>query len=220
MKVSNYEITRNRMRDEFIKYDQEKMIQKFSLKNDRQYLYLDFMGRPYRINRKNGVVEWSEDGFHSAAEADFNESMTIYDVLCYSKDNCSLSGKFCSISMLKGIVQANPPGVNLFQKIADGFNGKVEALEKACGSFGEKINMKGDVAVKLYPFSFLPVILQFWEGDEEFPANLKFMFDENILQYLHYETIFYLLEHVTGRIQETMGMGKNEFGGRNLYTNK
>ena len=61
MKVSNYEITRNRMRDEFIKYDQEKMIQKFSLKNDRQYLYLDFMGRPYRINRKNGVVEWSED---------------------------------------------------------------------------------------------------------------------------------------------------------------
>ena len=130
------------------------------------------------------------------------------------------AGKFCSISMLKGIVQANPPGVNLFQKIADGFNGKVEALEKACGSFGEKINMKGDVAVKLYPFSFLPVILQFWEGDEEFPANLKFMFDENILQYIHYETIFYLLEHVTGRIQETMVMGKNEFGGRNLYTNK
>lgn len=220
MKVSNYEITRNRMRDEFIKYDQKKMIRKFSLKNDRQYLYLDFMGRTYRINRKNGVVEWSEDEFYSAAEANFNESMTIYDVLCYSKDNCSLSGKFCSISMLKGIVQANPPGVNLFQKIADGFNGKVEALEKACGSFGEKINMKGDVAVKLYPFSFLPVILQFWEGDEEFPANLKFMFDENILQYLHYETIFYLLEHVTGRIQETMGMGKNEFGGRNLYTNK
>ena len=220
MKVSNYEITRNRMRDEFIKYDQKKMIRKFLLKNDRQYLYLDFMGRTYRINRKNGVVEWSEDEFYSAAEANFNESMTIYDVLCYSKDNCSLSGKFCSISMLKGIVQANPPGVNLFQKIADGFNGKVEALEKACGSFGEKINMKGDVAVKLYPFSFLPVILQFWEGDEEFPANLKFMFDENILQYLHYETIFYLLEHVTGRIQETMGMGKNEFGGRNLYTNK
>ena len=46
------------------------------------------------------------------------------------------------------------------------------------------------------------------------------MFDENILQYIHYETIFYLLEHVTGRIQETMVMGKNEFGGRNLYTNK
>ena len=39
--------------------------------------------------------------------------MTIYDVLCYSKDSCSLSGKFCSINMLKGIVKANPPGVNL-----------------------------------------------------------------------------------------------------------
>ena len=142
--------------------------------------------------------------------------MTIYDVLCYSKDSCSLSGKFCSINMLKGIVKANPPGVNCFDKTADSFNGKVAALEKACGSFGEKTDLKGDVAVKLYPFSFLPVILQFWEGDEEFPANLKFMFDENILQYIHYETIFYLLEHVTGRIQETMVMGKNEFGGRKV----
>ena len=63
MKVSNYEITRNRMRDEFIKYDQEKMIQKFSLKMNRQYLYLDFMERPYRINRKNGVVECLRTGF-------------------------------------------------------------------------------------------------------------------------------------------------------------
>ena len=57
MKVSNYEITRNRMRDKFIKYDQEKMIRKFLLKNDGQYLYLDFMGRPYRINRK--TVWWN-----------------------------------------------------------------------------------------------------------------------------------------------------------------
>ena len=67
----------------------------------------------------------------------FTQSMTIYDVLCYSKDSCSLSGKFCSINMLKGIVKANPPGVNLFQKAADSFNGKVAALDKACESFGE-----------------------------------------------------------------------------------
>ena len=30
--------------------------------------------------------------------------------------------------MLKGIVKANPPGVNLFRKTADSFNGKVAAL--------------------------------------------------------------------------------------------
>ena len=63
MKVSNYEITRNRMRDEFIKYDQEKMIQKFSLKMTDSICTWILWGRPYRINRKNGVVEWSEDGF-------------------------------------------------------------------------------------------------------------------------------------------------------------
>lgn len=57
MKVSNYEITRNRMRDEFIKYDQEKMIQKFSLKNDRQHLYLDFMEDPTESTAK--TVWWN-----------------------------------------------------------------------------------------------------------------------------------------------------------------
>ena len=86
------------------------MIQKFSLKNDRQYLYLDFMGRPYRINRKNGVVEWSEDGFHSVTEGNFNESMTIYDVLCYSKDSCSLSGKFLFHQYAEGYCEGESSG--------------------------------------------------------------------------------------------------------------
>lgn len=84
MTVSNYEIMRNRMRGEFVKYDQEKMIEKFKLDFDEAYLYLSFVCRDYRINRKNGIVEWSEDGFQSVTEGDYNESMTIYDVLCYS----------------------------------------------------------------------------------------------------------------------------------------
>ena len=32
--ISNYEIMRNQMRGEYVKYNQEKMIKKFSLKND------------------------------------------------------------------------------------------------------------------------------------------------------------------------------------------
>ena len=204
--ASNYEIMRNQMRGEFVKYNQEKMIRKFSLRNDEESIYIDFMLREYRIDRKTGVVEWSEDHFATSAEADYNESMTIYYILCYSKDDCSLSGNYCPVNMLKGTVKSGSVGSDLFQQSADGFNGKLKELENVCGIFGEKVDLSGDVAAKLYPFTFLPVIIQYWEADEEFPANLKFMFDENILDYMHFETIFFMMGHIVKRIQEKMEM--------------
>ena len=122
--VSNYEIMRNQMRGEFVKYDQEKMIKKFSLRNDEDYIYIEFMLREYRIDRKTGVVEWSENNFSTSVEADYNESMTIYDIFCYSKDDCSLSGNYCTVNMLKGTVKSSGVGSNMFQRAADAFNGK------------------------------------------------------------------------------------------------
>lgn len=202
--ISNYEIMRNQMRREFVKYDQGRMISKFSLRNDESYIYIVFLFREYRIDRITGVVEWSEDGFSTSIEADYNESMTIYDVLCYSKDDCCLSGNYCPVNMLKGTVKSSNVGSNMFQKSADGFNGKLKELETVCGIWGEKLDLNGDVAAKLYPFSFLPVIIQYWEADEEFPANLKFMFDENILDYMHFETIFFMMGHIVKRIQDMM----------------
>ena len=202
--VSNYEIMRNQMRGEFVKYDQEKMIKKFSLRNDEDYIYIEFMLREYRIDRKTGVVEWSENNFSTSVEADYNESMTIYDIFCYSKDDCSLSGNYCTVNMLKGTVKSSGVGSNMFQRAADAFNGKRKEVEAVCEIFGEKLELKGDVAAKLYPFAFLPVIIQYWEADEEFPANLKFMFDEYILDYMHFETIFLMTGHIVKRIEEML----------------
>ena len=199
--LSNYEITRNQMRGEFIKYDQENMIQKFQLEHDEEYLYIPFTDRDYRINRKDGVVEWTQDGFITTVLADFNESMTIYDVLCYSKPDCKLSGKFCSIGLLKGTAQFSKGGIDLCLGHADVFDGQLEKLAKACEVFGEKTDLKGDLAYILHPFSFLPVTLQYWEADEEFPASLKFMFDENIMDYMHYETIYYMVGHILNRLE-------------------
>ena len=49
---SNYEITRDRVESEFLKYDQESMIQKFHLVNDRDYLYIRFAAQDYRVDRR------------------------------------------------------------------------------------------------------------------------------------------------------------------------
>ncbi len=204
MSVSNYNIMRDQMRGEFIKYDQEKMMQKYGLDYDDNYIYIDFAWHRYRIGRTNGIVEWSEDAFFTAVEADYNESMTIYDVLCYAKEDSHLSGYFCPVNMLKGVVHSSGLGGSLFQKTADEFDKKTEELRSVCLRYGDKLSMKGDVAARLMVFPFLPVILQYWAADDEFPANLKFMFDENILQYMHYETIYFMMGHIIRRLKELM----------------
>ena len=201
---SNYDVMRDQMRGEFVKYDQDKMIKKFSLTSDDNYIYLEFIKRPYRIGRQNGVVEWSEDGFVTAVEAGYNESMTIYDVLCYSRDDCHLAGKFCPSSMLKGTVQSSGPGSRMFKQTEEEFTGKLTELETALDKLGEVIDLKADLAAKINVFPFLPVIMQFWDADDEFPANLKFMFDENIISYMHFETTFFMLGHLIRRIKEMM----------------
>ena len=205
MALSNYESMRNKMRAEFLKYDQERMLRRFLLEGDKDYIYIDFMQRRYRIGRRTGVVERSCGGFSSAVEADYDESMTIYDLLCFPSDGHALSGRYCPVNRLEGTVVSAGSGSEMFQRAADRFCGRADELRRACLTFGENAGMSGDVAVKIYPFSFLPVILQFWGADEEFTARLKFMVDENTLQFMHYETIFFMLGHIVRRLEEMTG---------------
>lgn len=196
-RISNYEIMKNQMSEKFLKYDQQnKMILKFSLPHDETYIYIRFVGREYRISRSTGRVAWSEDHFLTETEADYNEAMTIYDVLCYSKENCALAGKFCTAS-----------SGSFFQKSADQFAGKTDLLQAALLKLGELTDLKGDVAARINVFEFLPVIVQYWDADEEFSAVLKFMVDENIQDFMHFETVMFMLGHVLRRIRECMEGG-------------
>ena len=72
---SNYEQMRDQMRPHFLTFDQGEMIRKFDMNCDEDYLCIRFCGRMYRVGRTTGIVEWSEDGFLTCTEGDFNESM-------------------------------------------------------------------------------------------------------------------------------------------------
>jgi hypothetical protein len=61
---------------------------------------------------------------------------------------------------------------------------------------------KGEVSYLLDIFDFLPMMLQFWESDEEFPASLQILWDENIIDYVHFERSFFIVDHVLRRICE------------------
>ena len=97
--INNYDKTKISMAHVFLQYDQATMIHKYSLDYNSDWLYITFINRTYRINRKTGSVQWSDNDFETVHEANHNEAMTIYDVLCYSKDRCHLSHEFFRIPL-------------------------------------------------------------------------------------------------------------------------
>ena len=128
--------------------------------------------------------------------------MSIFDVLCCSKDSCRLSGRFCNINQLKGTVQSAGAGGMLFVHQIRYLDGKTEQFCRACEALGGDKGSVGDVSYYFHPFDFLPMFLQFWNSDEEFPASLNILWDENILDYMHYETTYFAASHLLSRLKE------------------
>lgn len=204
-KDSNYIKTRDKMEREFVRYDQEQMIRKFQLDHTPEFLFINFAGEKYRVSRLTGRVELClphEAGF---IHAGFNESMTIFDVLCCSKPGCRLCGDYATVTNLPGIAKIAAPGADMYSSSARTFTHRLDALRQACRQLrGTEMNT-GDVSFLIPLFDFMPIMLQFWDADEEFDAVLKIMWDKNTLDFMHFETTFYAVSHLLCRLEELAG---------------
>lgn len=204
-KLSNYEIAKRKTQKQFFKYNHKEIAEKLRIPLENGCLYLEFLSRSYRVNCQTGRVEWSENDFADIKEADFNEVMTIYDILCYSGKGASPSNEFALIQRLSNVQNAaSYAGEGSFKKEEAFFDGKTEQLAQALERLNGKPYGKGDVSFRVPVFRSLDVIFSFWNSDEDFPAQIKFLCDKNMLQYMHYETIWYLISHMVQRIKELM----------------
>lgn len=202
MSVSNYRRMLLDMRKRFLGYDQQAMIGKFSLNADREYIYLPLLGQNHRIHRATGLVEYEDSGsFHEAA---VNAAATIYDILCCSQPNCTLSGQFAPINSVAKNYHTQNLGGSVFDSCPEAFSAHPDRLEQALIALGGTKDGKGDIAYRVDAFSFLPIRVQFWEADDEFPASLQILWDLNTLDFLHYETTYYLAGHLLHRLRELM----------------
>lgn len=68
--------------------------------------------------------------------------------------------------------------------------------------WNENTGLVGDAAYELSLFPFLPLILRFWDSDEDFLASLEILVDENILDYMHYETLMFAISHLLNRLKD------------------
>ncbi len=195
---------RDRMELEFARYDQTEMICKFSLAHDAEFLYVPMAGREYRIRRNSGRVEWYSQKDGTYIHADYSASMILFDMLAWSKPDCRLAGYFVAPSDLKGTVKAASPEAGIYACQGTRFAGRCGELAHACERLGGTPGRVGDVSYTLPLFEFFPVIIQFWDADEEFDAVLKFMWDANSTDFMHYETIAFAMGHLIARLEEVM----------------
>ncbi len=194
---SNYDKFSEQGRQLFLEYDQEDMIRKFALRSDHEKIYVPYLGRTLELLREDGRVMCEGE------RCPMDPSMLLYDMLTYSGENKpQLSGKWTSITGLGGIIGAGHDQSLNERRGSEAFEGKCEQLAKACESLGGVKQTVGDVSYIVPIYEFFPVWVQFWDGDEEFPANLKFLWDENTLQFIHYETVWYAMGDVKRRLEE------------------
>lgn len=201
----NYRIQVQQAKQRFLTYDQSVIIAKLKLSYDEDYLYLPMLSQLHRISRTTGDVErqtpagWTDANSHG-------EVMTLLDLLCDSRPERFLSGRWKNMlsfglmfhqNLLEG---AKDPWAEKFQNDPEGFR-------RACLALGGTPLPQGDIAYAIELFDGLPIALQLWFGDDEFPPSLRLLWDENALMYIKYETMYFARGLLLKRLEERMQEG-------------
>lgn len=199
---NNYLIHVRQAKSRFTTYDQESLIAKLKLRHDADFLYAVMLSETYRIHRKTGDIHRETPSGWVDANS-YEEVMTLLDLVCDCREDRFVTGRWKNMTDFglmfhRNLTELkNDPWASRFEANPDGFR-------KACESFGGKSFPQGDIAYSMELFDGLPVVVQLWLGDEEFPAGLRFLWDENALMYLKYETMHFAKGMLLNKIAERM----------------
>jgi len=198
----NYAIQAQQAKTFFLTYDQDALIAKLKLDFDETYLYAPMLSDIYRIHRQTGnICRKTETGWVDANS--FGEVMTLLDLVCDSRKDRFLTGKWKNMTDF-GLMFHRNLLENRTDPWAEKFQADPDAFRQACLALGGKPFPLGDIAYSIELFDGLSILVQLWFGEEEFPACLRLLWDENALMYIKYETMHFAKGLLLQRIKERM----------------
>ncbi len=203
-KTDNYRLQARQAQDRFLTYDQKALIRKMGLSFDDQWLYVSLLSQPYRISRTTGDMQklaetvWVDANSHS-------EVMTLLDLLCDSREDRFLRNQWKAMTSF---------GLMFHQNLLEGkrdpwadlFEAHPQAFRRACEALRGRPFPQGDMAYAIELAGGLEILVQLWFGDEEFPAGLRLLWDENALMYIKYETMYFARDLLLKRIRGLMDL--------------
>ena len=159
--TSNYTQQALAARSLFLQWDQAAMIAKYGLKADETYLYLFFVGAQYRIHRRTAGVEKREGDGPYTDGSSFNEVRTLFDVLCWSREDASLSGEWVTLSALGGGVHGGALAGSMYREEIAKIARWEGLLSPVLEGLGGRRMEKGEPGYVIPVFAFLPVYVQY-----------------------------------------------------------
>lgn len=200
--MNNYDRMLLAARQRFLEYDPQLLGQKPGVTDLGSELATYFFGQQTIIRKADGQI------FLDGRSADFGEGLSVLDWLCDRKPDAAASMEFCPIGSLPGIYVG---GGNLsmdMPKLARTIHENPDGFRDACMKMGAEPQGMGDLGFRLRIFPDLPMCLKFYFADEEFPPQLTPLWDRNMLQFVRYETVYYiagcLQEYLLRRMDETI----------------
>ena len=194
--MNNYDKMQEAARLHFLEYDYELLSRRTGVVAGEQGLHLRFLGQECYVNRKTGEITVA------GRKANFGESLTIYDWLCDGKPDAMAANEFCTVTSLPGVFVSGSGLTMSGDSVAPLIAQNREKFLKLCETMNGAQIPGADLAVVIRAFPNLPVLLKFYDGDEEFAPSLSLLWDANILQFLRYETVYYLAGCLLSRIRE------------------
>lgn len=200
--MNNYEIQMCQWEQRMQSLSPSELLKKIpSLKLEGDQLQLLHFGRLIALDLPTGRLRCLSDSNILSMDLKLN----IYTFLWYCKEGATLSGEFLSFHGIKDVSPFGPAFQRtVLELLAATFEGKPELLKQAVLSLGGKqINEHSFV---LQAFSTLPVGINFWDGDDEFPAQANILFDENSCDFIHPESLVTIAIEAMHRLAEQVDL--------------
>jgi hypothetical protein len=186
MATSNSERLYTHYQKLFLKLDHTQIAKKLYLKYDKNQIYIPFFNRPFTINRHTADITCP---LYKNCDY-YLEKLLILHHLYFHKSDAENSGNMVTFRGIRECADFEPA----YQKTTITpfnayFNGKTKLLKRRANDIGGQMNSYGDVSFTVNAFPLIPLQFIFWDGDEELLASTTILFDKNIAQFIHPESI-------------------------------
>ena len=179
----------------FTTYDRTVLSSRPGVEGGEDQLFTRFLGETVMLNPDRGCITVG------GRQANFGEALSILDWLCDGKPDAQAAGVYCTVSSLPGVLVSGSGLSMNGNALATRIHENPEKFHSACQTMGGKPVPMGDIGYCLPIFPGVAVCLKFYFGDEEFAPQLTLLWDQNMLQFVRYETVYYIAGCLLQRLQ-------------------
>jgi len=160
----------------------------------------------FRLSLFDSLIVITHPGFVGIDARDDELPLSFQAVLAYyfhTSDGAPLTGQWISFAEL--------PDGRMYNQAFQGYSGDelvkvfgldVEAFKSACEKSGGVATPLGDAAYIFYALPRLPLLVNYWCGDDDFPSTCKILFDRSSSHYLPTDVFAILGSMLKSRIMK------------------